>query len=48
MNYRSDLMDRFLDVYDTDDLHYGTTSVYAEVKKENGHCHTVYILTTLI
>jgi len=33
-NYRSDLMDRFLDVYDTDDLHYGTTSVYAEVKKE--------------
>lgn len=44
-------MDRFLDVYDTDDLHYGTTSVYAEVKKEgswNDHSHTGYILTTLI
>ena len=34
-------MDRFLDVYDTDasDLHYGTTSVYAEVKKETSWPH---------
>ena len=33
----SDFMDKYLDVYDPDaaDLHYATTTVSAEVKKES-------------